>query len=69
MDIEKYLKRIKFTDRLFINDQTLFKLHEHHVFNVPFENIDIHYKRRFDLQVENIYEKVVINSRVVFAMS
>lgn len=63
MDSEKYLKRIKFTDNLVINHETFFKLHEHHVFNVPFENLDIHYKRLFDLQIEKIYEKVVINSR------
>jgi N-hydroxyarylamine O-acetyltransferase len=63
MDVEKYLKRINFTDSLVINEQTLSNLHELHTFNVPFENLDIHYKRPFDLQLENVYEKVVMNFR------
>lgn len=63
MDSKKYLKRIKFTDSIVIDDQTLLKLHEHHVFNVPFENLDIHYKRLFGLEIERIYEKIVINYR------
>ena len=31
--------------------------------NVPFENLDIHYHRLFDLELPNIYKKVVDNSR------
>jgi N-hydroxyarylamine O-acetyltransferase len=31
--------------------------------NVPFENLDIHYRRFFDLELSNIYKKVVDNSR------
>lgn len=63
MDSEKYLKRIKFTDSIDIDERTLIKLHEHHVFNVPFENVDIYYRKLFDLEVEKIYEKVVVNFR------
>jgi N-hydroxyarylamine O-acetyltransferase len=63
MDIKQYLKRINFTDSLAISDVTLQALHEHHVQNVPFENIDIHYKKLFDLELDNIYKKVILNKR------
>lgn len=63
MDIRKYLRRIQFTDRVVIDDKTLFGLHEHHVFNVPFENLDVHYRRLFGLDIERIYEKVVVDLR------
>jgi N-hydroxyarylamine O-acetyltransferase len=63
MNCEKYLERIKFTDKVAITEETLFNLHEQHMFNVPFENLDIHYQRVFDLQIESIFEKIVLNNR------
>ena len=62
-DNRKYLHRIKFDYRLHVDDQTLKDLHRHHVMNVPFENLDVHYHRLFDLELSNIYRKVVDNSR------
>jgi N-hydroxyarylamine O-acetyltransferase len=41
----------------------LTQLHEYHVRSVPFENLDVHYKRLFDLNLEHIYQKVVVNVR------
>ncbi len=63
MDRNRYLQRINFTDKISVDDQTLIKLHEHHVFNVPFENLDIHYHRFFKLALDSLYQKVVINFR------
>jgi N-hydroxyarylamine O-acetyltransferase len=63
MDTNKYLKRIDFTNKVIINDKTLVQLHEHHVLNVPFENLDIHFNRLFDLKLDNIFKKVVDNFR------
>ena len=62
-NIKKYLKRINFRDKLAIDEESLIHLHEHHVFHVPFENLDIHYRRRFDLEPENVYRKIVVHSR------
>ncbi len=62
-DESKYLRRINYTDKLIINDDTLIKLHEYHFLNVPFENIDIHYNKFFDLELESLYRKIVINYR------
>ena len=63
MDISQYLKRIDFTDKITIDNETLAKLHEHHVLNVPFENLDIYLKKVFDLEIDNIFKKVVNNFR------
>ena len=63
MDYSRYLQRIKFSDRAQADDQTLRILHELHVMFVPFENLDIHYGKLFDLEHENIFRKVVESVR------
>lgn len=63
MDCARYLQRIKFSDRARVDDQTLRTLHQQHVMFVPFENLDIHYRKIFDLEPENIFKKVVENYR------
>lgn len=63
MNIERYLSRINFTDKLQSDLATLKSLHRHHLFNVPFENLDVHYKRIFDLKSANVYDKVVNRRR------
>jgi N-hydroxyarylamine O-acetyltransferase len=59
MDINKYLNRINYKNQPSVNVQTLFELHENHVFNVPFENLDIYSKILFDLDINNIYKKII----------
>jgi N-hydroxyarylamine O-acetyltransferase len=59
MNTNQYLKRINFTQNVDVNNQTLIALHEHHVYSVPFENLDIHYKKIFDLNPDRVYKKVV----------
>jgi len=63
MDTDKYLKRIKFTGNIKVDDETFFDLHERHVMQVPFENLDIHYKRSFDLEFNKVFKKIVDNQR------
>ena len=63
MDISKYLQRINFPGPVHADNQTLKSLHRHHIMSVPFENLDIHYHRLFDLELSNIYKKVVDNFR------
>ncbi len=63
MDRDKYLKRINYLDNVVVNNETLMQLHEHHVLNVPFENLDVHYKKFFDLELANLYKKIVVNFR------
>ena len=42
---------------------TLSRLHENHLFNVPFENLDVHFGHRFDLVPNHVFEKVVRDGR------
>lgn len=63
MDINKYLKRINYSNKVILDSQTLVGLHEYHVNSVPFENLDVYFNRHFDLELEHLYEKVVINFR------
>lgn len=63
MDINKYLKRLNFTNDVSADDATLVQLHEQHVLNVPFENLDIHFHRPFDLEINNLFKKVIDHSR------
>ncbi len=63
MDHSRYLQRIRFYDRAHADDQTLRSLHQQHIMYVPFENLDIHYGKIFDLDLQNIFRKVVEDFR------
>lgn len=63
MDKIKYLERINFTDAITITDEVLTSLHKKHIFQVPFENLDIFYKNLFDLDIEKIYQKIINDRR------
>ncbi len=43
--------------------RTLINLHEHHIFSVPFENIDVQLRRPISLKTGDIYSKVVEHNR------
>ena len=63
MNRELYLKRIKFTGKAIPTMEVLAQLQKAHLLAVPFENIDIHTNRKIDLNVDNIYQKIVLNNR------
>ena len=63
MDVARYLARIKFDGELRADLRTLKNLHRQHLLNIPFENLDVHYKRPFDLKPANVFRKVVNNGR------
>ena len=63
MDRNKYLKRISYTGQVVPNEKTLSRLHENHVLYVPFGNLDVHYNKRFGLELNKLYEKVVVGFR------
>lgn len=63
MEIEQYLKRIKYSGDLIPNFDLLKELHKTHLYHVPFENLDIHYQRHIELDSEKIYRKIVLNNR------
>ena len=64
MDTENYLRRIGIEHSHFpANEESLRFLQKQHLLNVPFENLDIHWKRRIILDTTRFYEKVVGEGR------
>jgi N-hydroxyarylamine O-acetyltransferase len=64
MDRSAYLLRICVEDHgLAADESTLRLLQRQHLLNVPFENLDIHWRRPITLQLERFYRKIVENRR------
>ncbi len=63
MNTTKYLNRINFDGIPSIDLKTLIKLHECHVLNVPFENLDIQNKIKIRLEKDHLFTKIVENLR------
>ena len=59
MDTEKYLRRLGIENfDLPANAENLKFLQRRHLLNVPFENLDIHWKRPILLDTKRFYEKI-----------
>ncbi len=63
MNIQAYLKRINYTQALKADKATLFRLHQAHLYNVPFEDLNIHYDIPILLKEKKLYQKVVEGNR------
>lgn len=64
MNVEKYLARIGvLKGHLEPGDETIRFLQRRHLLAVPFENLDIHWKRPIVLDVERFYKKIVDKKR------
>lgn len=63
MDTRRYLKRILFTGKLNTTLTTLQQLQHHHLFSVPFEDLDIFYGIPVALNTDAFYKKIVLNNR------
>lgn len=64
MDKDAYLSRIGLLpDHLESNDEVLRLLQRSHLLTVPFENLDIHWKRPIVLDVAKFYQKIVDEKR------
>ncbi|HVE56846.1 MAG TPA: arylamine N-acetyltransferase [Pyrinomonadaceae bacterium] len=64
MDTEKYLRRIGIeSSDITANAESLRFLQKQHLLNVPFENLDIHWKRPILLDTAKFYQKIVEEKR------
>ncbi len=63
MDVKKYLERINFHSELKPDLETLQLLHKNHLFNIPFENLDIHSGRKIILEKKELLDKIVNGER------
>lgn len=63
IDIAAYLDRIRITERPRVDLAFLKALHRHHVFHVPFENLDVHLGREISLVPTDLFDKIVRRKR------
>ncbi|MTI31201.1 arylamine N-acetyltransferase family protein [Xanthovirga aplysinae] len=63
MDFRAYLKRINFKGEISPTLKVLQKLQKSHLLKVPFENLDIHYGIPIELNLDKIYDKIVLKKR------
>ena len=63
MNIVKYLNRLGITEKLKPSFDFLKELQKAHLFNIPFENLDIHYGKNIVLDKNHLYSKIVENKR------
>ena len=63
METEKYLERINYEGDTQPTPVLLRILQNNHLFRVAFENLDIHYKTPIELNLDAIFEKIVIRRR------
>jgi len=61
-DITKYLERINLTDCT-TDLAGLTKLQNHHLENIPFENLDVVVGRQIKLEYSHLFEKIIIKKR------
>jgi N-hydroxyarylamine O-acetyltransferase len=63
MNCNQYLQRIKVDGIEKPTYSFLSKLQAHHLFTVPFENLDIHLGKKIVLGESRIYQKMVVPGR------
>lgn len=63
MDVETYLQRIEYDGPRQPSATTLRNLHRQHLFTAPFENFDIPLGTRIRLDLDSLYEKIVVRRR------
>ncbi|MBS1664949.1 MAG: arylamine N-acetyltransferase [Bacteroidetes bacterium] len=63
MDISGYLRRIDYDGIVYRDLDTLRELQRKHVFSIPFETLDIHNQIPILLQINFLYQKVILDKR------
>ena len=63
MDVQKYLRRIGYEGEVENSLQCLTKLQHCHISSVPYENLDMFTNVRKVLDVNTLYEKIVLDNR------
>lgn len=63
MDVEAYLRRIRYDGPRESSSSTLRRLHRQHLYTVPFENLDIALEVPIRLDPDGLFNKIVIRKR------
>lgn len=62
-DLDAYFARVNYTGSMEANEGTLRDLHIAHTLNVPFENLDVFYRKPILLDETSLYRKIVQEKR------
>jgi N-hydroxyarylamine O-acetyltransferase len=63
MKLQPYLDRINYSGSLEPTLETLIGLHRAHLQTIPYENLEIHFGRKLGLNLERIFERLVLEQR------
>ena len=63
MELQQYLGRINYSGSLEPNLETLIGLHRAHLQTIPYENLEIHFGRTLELNLERIFERLILERR------
>ncbi|KAM5138538.1 arylamine N-acetyltransferase 1 [Mantella aurantiaca] len=64
MDINKYFSRVGYKGSSKPADaETLSEIMHHHIMAIPFENLSVHCREPISLNIENIFQKLVLKQR------
>jgi N-hydroxyarylamine O-acetyltransferase len=63
MNLADYLTRIEYQGPVRPNLDCLNAIHQQHLLNIPYENVDVQLRRPLDLDLERIFEKIVYRGR------
>lgn len=63
MDLDAYLDRIDYGGPVAPDLETLIELHRHHLYAIPYENLDVQLRRPLDLDPDRIFDKLVNQRR------
>lgn len=63
MDINNYLARLNYLEQVHIDSATLRALQLAHMRTIPFENLDIGLGRRINLDLPNLWRKIIVDGR------
>jgi N-hydroxyarylamine O-acetyltransferase len=63
MDVSGYLRRINYNGIVYRDLETLRELQRNHVLSIPFETLDIHNQIPILLQINFLYQKVILDKR------
>lgn len=62
--INAYFKRIRFKNiQMEKPSDALKRLHRLHTTSIPWENLDVYLKKEISLEIEDLFEKIIINNR------
>ena len=67
MQLQSYLDRIGYAGPVRADFKTLAQIHKHHLMNIPYENIDVQFGRTVSLNIEPIFDKIMIEHHLRFA--